>query len=433
MKKNIVVFMYNFPPIGAGRGIAWNKFCSHLSNEYNVNLITIEPSENDPIYNESKLDDIKDDFAIHRTSPGFLYRKMYPSKVKLDESSDTIDYEKKVLNKSFVKKIYKSVVRSCIFPDRMIFWNKSAENKFLEINRVDRVDLIVTVGFPFSTHLLGYKLKRKFGMKWIMDYGDPWSFNPSSETVPHFRRWLDRIVESKIIRSSDHITVTTDTTKQAFESKFKKLPDVSVVKQGVDYEMFRANRDAENKKSETLNLFYSGIFYKDIRNPENFFHAISKVQNIPVKVNIIIAGHMEDYVLNMVKSISFPDCINVQFIGNIRFDQVVNYQSNSDGLLFFGNKGALQVPGKIYEYLASRTPIFSVSYQYDAVSDMIEFYERGETSLNSENCIKDSFERFVINLNDKIDYYSNEEIEEFDWAYISNEMNNIVNAVVGDK
>ncbi|ELB2784626.1 hypothetical protein QNE30_004563, partial [Vibrio alginolyticus] len=181
----------------------------------------------------------------------------------------------------------------------------------------------------------------------------------------------------------------------AFESKFKKLPDVSVVKQGVDYEMFRTNRDAENKKSETLNLFYSGIFYKDIRNPENFFHAISKVQNIPVKVNIIIAGHMEDYVLNMVKSISFPDCINVQFIGNIRFDQVVNYQSNSDGLLFFGNKGALQVPGKIYEYLASRTPIFSVSYQYDAVSDMIEFYERGETSLNSENCIKDSFERFV--------------------------------------
>lgn len=64
---------------------------------------------------------------------------------------------------------------------------------------------------------------------------------------------------------------------------------------------------------------------------------------------------------------------------------------------------------------------------------MIEFYGRGETSLNSESSIKDNFERFVINLNSKVGSYSNEEIKEFDWAYISNEMNDIVNTVVGDK
>lgn len=434
MKKNIVIFMYNFPPIGAGRGIAWDQFCTNLANDYTVNLITIEPSINDPIYNESKLTNIGDNYNIYRTEPGWLYEKMYSKKCKKSLSSDSFISKEKSYFRGIAKKIYKNVIRFFIFPDRMVFWNKSAESKFDEINKKNKVDLIISVGFPFSTHLLGYKIKRKLGIKWLMDYGDPWSFNPSTETVPFLRRWIDRIVESKIIRFSDHITVTTDTTKLAYQNEFSDLPDISVIKQGVDYEMFRNSEIWKKVDNDgTLQLFYSGIFYKDIRNPEAFFNAISKIDKLAKKVNIILAGNMEDYIIEMVNSLSLPEFINIELIGNISFDQVVNYQRNSDGLLFFGNKGALQVPGKIYEYLVSGTPIFSISYQHDAVSDMINKYNRGETSLNTENGIQSDFERFIENLNSKSIPYCTAELKEFDWSYISKEMNNIVTSIVGDK
>ncbi|MBL0497676.1 hypothetical protein JD514_11285 [Aeromonas caviae] len=434
MRKKIVVFMYNFPPIGAGRGIAWNKFCSNLSKEYDVSLITIEPSPSDPIYNESKLHDIGTDFNLYRTSPGFLYHKMYPSSQIKKSIKNRSTKTKSTSLKRMIKFIYKKIIRSFIFPDRMIFWNKSAEEEFIKINDGNNVDLIITVGFPFSTHLLGYRLKRKYNVKWIMDYGDPWSFNPSSETVPHYRRWLDRIVESKIIKCSDHIMVTTDTTKVAFESEFKMLPSISVIKQGVDCKLYRdaVSLDA-NTQSDTLELFYSGLFYKDIRNPECFFIALSKINSLPKNVNIKIAGHMEDYIFDIVDSISLPSFITIEFVGNIGFESVIKYQSNSDGLLFFGNKGDLQVPGKIFEYLASGTPIFSVAHQYDVVSEMIELYQRGETSLNLVEQIKEKFEFFVSKLVLDKSYYSNNDIKQFDWSFISNEVNCIVDSVLGDK
>lgn len=431
MRKSVVVFMYNFLPIGAGRGIAWNQFCGYLSREYNINLITIEPSINDPIYNESKLYDIDKRFKLHRTSPGRLYNKMYQPDKPNENGTIRKNRNSSLFSNSFVKKVYKTCVRNFIFPDRMIFWNKTAEEKFIEINNKHSVDLIITVGFPFSTHLLGYKLRRKYNVKWIMDYGDPWSFNPSSETVPRYRRWLDKIVESKIIKHSDHITVTTDTTKEAFEAAFKNLPEVSVVKQGVDCKVFSEARvNKENARKKVIDLFYSGIFYKDIRNPENFFIAISQIERLPVDVNIIIAGHMEDYVIDLVDKLSFPSFIRISFVGNISFEKVVSYQANADGLIFFGNKGALQIPGKIYEYLASCTPILSISYQCDAVSDMIKFYQRGETSLNSVADIKKSLETFVSNLVYNRAHYSSKEIEEFDWSNISIKMGGIIKGVL---
>lgn len=433
MKKNIVIFMYNFPPIGAGRGIAWDQFSKKLAEKNTVNLITIEASENDPIYNKSKLINLGSNYNIYRTDPGWLYKRMYPDNSNETLSSTSGRYQSGNYFKVLLKKIYKTVIRFFIFPDRMIFWNKSAEVKFHEINGKNKVDLIITVGFPFSTHLLGYKIKKRFGTKWLMDYGDPWSFNPSSETVPFLRRWIDRIVESKIIKSSDQITVTTNTTKDAFQRLFHGLPDVSVVKQGVDYKMFRNTELlAKSSDSNTLQLFYSGIFYKDIRNPEAFFTAISRIQRLAKNVDIIIAGNMENYILEMINTTYFPEFINIKLIGNISFEEVVNYQRNSDGLLFFGNKGALQVPGKIYEYLVSGTPIFSVAYQYDAISEMINNYNRGETSLNSVEQIRDSFENFIHNLCSECVPYSTAELKEFDWHNISEEMNNIVIKTVGN-
>ncbi|EMN7257599.1 glycosyltransferase [Vibrio vulnificus] len=430
VKKNVVVFMYNFPPIGAGRGIAWNKFCSNLAKEYDISLITIEPSVNDPIYNKSKLDDVSSNFNLFRTSPGFLYNSMYGSKYS-DSSSRSHNSGHGNFVFKLLKKLYKTLIRSLIFPDRMIFWNKSAEQKFTKLRNEKNIDLIITVGFPFSTHLLGYKLKRKYGIKWIMDYGDPWSFNPSSETVPYYRRWLDRIVESFIIKSCDHITVTTETTKSAFESEFKHLPKITVIQQGVDFDLFRNRNDLYKFDDElTLNFFYSGIFYKDIRNPENFFIAISKIRKLPIKINIIIAGHMEDYIFEMLERLSFPECIKLKFVGNISFEEVVNYQIKSDGLLFFGNKGSLQVPGKIYEYLASGTPIFSISYQQDAVSEMIKFYRRGETSLNGVEELKNNFEIFIDKLLLGEGSYNKDDILDFDWKNISRKMNNVVSSVL---
>ena len=205
---NIFILMYNFPPIGAGRGIAWTKFCSKLSEKYNVTVFTIDPSETDPLFNFSKFDLITNEYKVIRTNPGFLYKKIYPrKKERLSKTED--GKRKKRTTKVLLKKFYTVFFKNIFFPDRMILWNKYLWKAVLKESKFQKPNLIISVGFPFSTHLLAAKLKANFETKLILDYGDPWFFNPSKETIPPFRRRLDKLVEYKVIKKADFITVTT--------------------------------------------------------------------------------------------------------------------------------------------------------------------------------------------------------------------------------
>lgn len=439
-KKNVVVFMYNFPPIGAGRGIAWTYFATKLSENYNVRIVSIDPSETDPIYNRSKFDLIGKTYKVYRTYPGKFYKFLYPANKK--ETLADLEKNNSKANKFNMKRVlsslYKNVVRSVIFPDRMIFWNKYAYREFVKINEREKIDLVITVGFPFSTHILGMKIKRKFGCKLILDYGDPWSFNPSHETVPKWRRRLDYIIEKKVIKSSDYLTVTTNSTCSKYKATFKLSNKVGIIRQGVDIEKYNAmvnqlEKTKINSKTNVVTLFYSGIFYQDIRNPKQFFKALSlsDFSNFSDKIiDIIIAGKMEQYVIDYVNSLSFPQNLKINFIGNIPFEDVIRMQVECDALLYFGNKGELQVPGKLYEYIAARRPIFAIAPAFDESCEIILKNNRGLVVEDDATKIKKGFTKFLSDIADDSLVFNLNEITDYDWKILSQKYKEIVDGIM---
>lgn len=439
-KKNIVVFMYNFPPIGAGRGIAWTYFARNLSESYNVRIITIDPSNSDPIYNSSKFDLIDKSYEVYRTHPGKFYRILYPTNKKVAAANEN-KYSTK--SKGFnvhkiLSSLYKKVIRSIIFPDRMIFWNKYAFREFEKINKNQKTDLVITVGFPFSTHILGLKIKQKYGCKLILDYGDPWSFNPSNETVPKWRRRIDYLIEKKVIRNSDYVTVTTNSTLSKYKETFRVSNKIGLIRQGVDIEQYsRIVNETENirvnKETEVIKLFYSGIFYHDIRNPKHFFKALSISDFsgfIDKVIDITIAGKMEQYVIDYVNSLSFPQNLKINFIGNIPFEDVVRMQVTCDALLYFGNKGELQVPGKLYEYVAAQRPIFAVAPTFDESCEIILKYNRGRVVEDDAVKIKDAFTDFLNGIAGKKSEFNINKVTDYDWKELSQKYKEIVDDVM---
>jgi hypothetical protein len=102
----------------------------------------------------------------------------------------------------------------------MIPWGYHTGRRLLkEIN----YDVIISSGYPFSSHLLGYLLKKRSGAKWIADYGDPWSFSPDTKLLPMKRREFDRRMERHILESCDKVIVTTMDTKDGFLANFEFL------------------------------------------------------------------------------------------------------------------------------------------------------------------------------------------------------------------
>lgn len=433
-KKNIVLIMYNFPPIGAGRGIAWTYFLNNISKYYNVDVITIEASKNDPIYNESKLQMISKNYNVYRTQVGRLYELMYAKKTVNNSVELKKSIKSKILN--FAGNMYKKIIRGCIFPDRMIFWNKYAYKEFEKINNEKEISLIITVGFPFSTHILGKKLKKRFGGKLILDYGDPWSFNPSSETTPKWRSLIDYIVERNVISQADFITVTTRKTAEQFRKTFKLKGNISVIPQGVDTKKYSdkiENKNITIKNSKKITLFYSGIFYEDIRNPKEFFYGLSLLTESSLnglEIDVIIAGKMEQYVFDLVNGLTFNKNIKISFLGNIPLDDVIDYQVSCDFLLYFGNKGELQVPGKLYEYIAARRPIFAIAPIYDESCEIIDTLNRGIIVGDVALDIKNAFEKIINEVHLKQDRFNLEEIKDYDWNILSSQYKRIIDNIL---
>lgn len=438
-KKRIVIIMYNFPPIGAGRGIAWAYFADVLAEEYDVNIITIKPSLYDPIYNEAKLDLITDSYKVHRTYPGSFYSALYNGLNTNNKVERTNSKKNRYL--SIGKSLYKKVFRTFMFPDRMIFWNKYAMEEFAKLNSEKEVSLLITVGFPFSSHMVGNKIKKRFGVKLILDYGDPWSFNPSNETIPSWRKFVDRFVEKKIVKKADFITVTTRKTEEEFIKRFNLSKNkIEIIPQGVDtqqynFEYTKYSKRTNEKKfpKNKLVLFYSGLFYKDIRNPSKFFKALSHLTPESLgdlEIDIVIAGNMEDYVLNLIENLSFCSQLNIKFIGNVGFDEVIQYQVGCDGLLFFGNNGSVQVPGKLYEYIAARKPLFAIAPTYDEACEIIDGLNRGIVVQDDVDIIKNKLIEFIKKINSHNNPFNLEKVDYYDWSYIGDKYKNIIKTML---
>jgi hypothetical protein len=69
------------------------------------------------------------------------------------------------------------------------------------------VDAIVTTGPPHSMHLIGLRLKRALGVKWIADFRDPWT-DIDFYAQLKLTRWADakhKRLEGEVLREADRV------------------------------------------------------------------------------------------------------------------------------------------------------------------------------------------------------------------------------------
>lgn len=433
-KLRVYIVIYNFPPIGIGRGIAWHYFANALQdNNYKVKVITVQPSNNDPYYNQSKFKLIeKAKYDIIRLKDSKLYYSVYSNKTT-NMKTNTENHKKG--KRFFIKyliNIYRSITRLIFYPDRMIFWSKKVK-RYLKEENLNKNDIVISVGFPFSSHCEIAKLRKKKKFKLILDYGDPWSFNPSTDTEPKWRKKIDYYVEKNILKLTDFVMVTTDKTRQMFKEIFK-IKNIGVIRQGVNNSDY-IKKIEKNKK--VITLVYTGIFYKEIRDPTNFFNALKKLDSyLKFKIEILIAGRIDPYFTELINNLKIDTMknIKVKLLGNVDMEKAIQLQNMADMLLFFSNKEGIQVPGKLYEYLATDKPIIAISYNFGETEQLIEKHKRGKIIINSGNIEKELLKILEeYDKNKKINGIIEKSINDYDWKNISKKFLSIIKKVENDE
>jgi len=305
-----------------------------------------------------------------------------------------------------IKSVYRHTVSKILWPDSAGFWYFSALNKAHALQQHFRADVLVTVSLPYTGHLVGYALKRRYAVHWLVDIGDPFSFmtkTPVNNTA--LFRSLNVRSESSVLALADAVAVTTEGTRQEYLKCFPKMEQtkIAVVPPLFALPTSPVGLASSRSGSDKIRLVFAGTLYRSIRNPTallEFFRYLISTRP---------AAQFELHFYGVVNNCqpcfdAYADLINTSIFmhGLVPHEEAVRAMQEANVLVNIGNSTAYQLPSKVVEYIMSGTPVLNIAKldldsSQSFFSDFSGVCNVTEAALKCDPVELDRVRRFVEN------------------------------------
>ncbi|MCU4930502.1 transporter [Bacillus cereus] len=386
--KRVVVISYWYYPENVARAFHVKGIVSSLIKDgYHVDLVLPQNAMYQEIGNKNS-----NNITLHQVKPGILLHK---EKNRWDVNRNILNNSHSNLLTKGLKKLYDVL----IWPDRTIEWAINAY-RYVKKNKLHSNSMaMVTVGLPVSTHITGHLLKKDVPhLKWIADYGDPFSYNPDREI-----RKYDRFLESRMLNNVDSIVIPTESAIDCYTNLGVNKSQIHVIPQLFEEEQGESNYEVDKDK---FNIMYAGSFYRGIRSPVEFIHALSLASKRNKQIEFHYFGNvtaLEEF-LNMegLDKEKLPIKIN-DFKSR---SEILNIMREMDLLINLNNKSTSQIPSKIIDYLYANKRILNIGNNLNELFDNVDNEKEKiadrlvEISLNPLEFNYDQLKKFYsYNLN----------------------------------
>ncbi|WP_283636627.1 glycosyltransferase [Aquaticitalea lipolytica] len=385
MHKKALIITYYWPPAGGPGVQRWLKFVKYLP-DYNIQPIVYCPKNPSyPILDESLTKELSKDIVILKQPIKEPYKLagLLSKKAASTISSGVIPKEKK---QSVIEKVMLFVRGNFFIPDARKNWVKPSVDFLTDYIKKENIETIITTGPPHSLHLIGLQLKQKLDVKWIADFRDPWT------TIGYHKKLKltkasqlkHQDLELKVLNSADQLIVTSENTKREFE--FKTNQPITVITNGYDTTI-----SEKPKKDSKFTIAHIGSLLSE-RNPKHLWEALSELINeneaFKADFELNLIGVVSDDVLQEIYSHNLKDYTNV--VGYVSHDDAIKAQMQSQVLLLIeidSEDTKAIIPGKLFEYMISNTPILAIGPKDSDVERIIKstntgayfFYEANNT------------------------------------------------------
>ncbi|MFE7740277.1 glycosyltransferase family protein [Bacillus cereus] len=352
--KRVMVISYWYYPENVARAFHVKGIVSSLIQEgYHVDLII--PRNN--MYQEIDARE-SDNITVHQVKPGILLHK----------EKNRWDVNKNILNNSqsnFLIKGLKKLYDVLVWPDRTVEWAINAY-RYVKKNKLHiNSEAMVTVGLPVSTHITGHLLKKDAShLKWIADYGDPFSYNPDREI-----RKYDKFLESKILKNVDSIVIPTENAVDCYTNLGVNRSEIHVIPQLFEEQQGESSYKIDKEK---FNIMYAGSFYRGIRSPVEFIHGLVLASKKNPKLHFHYFGNVN--ALEEFLEMEGLDIKTIPITVNTFKDrsEIISIMKNLDLLINLNNKSTSQIPSKIIDYLYADTRILNVGSNLTELFDNVD-------------------------------------------------------------
>jgi hypothetical protein len=357
---------YAFPPVGGAgvqRPLKWVKYLPAFGWKPYV-LTAKNPSV--PVFDPTLVREIGADIPVRRT-----FSLEIPYRFKRSAWNRMETTEKNGQTPSLVRKSFQAIrgaVQSTLLPDPQIGWWPTAHRAALRWIRTEKINAVITTGPPFSTHLLGKRLKDETGIPWIADFRDEWvDFYTRAYDYHRRSSQLERVefMERSVVESASALVTVTDGILVNYRKNYSCLNERNsfCVRNGFDPEDF-AQVEPIKTSGSRLMLTYSGTVF-EVTSARYFLAGLKKLltERPETKKELLVrfVGRIDPREVQPFADPIFQGVVETS--GYVAHAESIRAIAQSDALLILLSpmEGSNRIlTGKIFEYLAVRKPILSV-------------------------------------------------------------------------
>lgn len=439
--KKVLIIAYFFPPLGWSGVQRTLKFVKYLRSFGWEPIVVTVGNTSFFIKDETLNDDIPENLEVIRVDE-FNFQE-YAENLKNQFLAFTAP-QLMLLNEEFVNFYinsfdtnFKVIEKLLSIPDGQTLWAydvlKTLESK---INFKD-IDLIYSTSGPYSDHLIGYNLKEKYNIPWIVDFRDEWTNNPYFKlNKENLLFKLQKDLEIKILNFADKILTISLISKNNYINNFNiEESKIEVIKNGYDEEDFKDL--SLNKDISKFTIICNGSLHLSI-NPKTFLLSINNLISKNIldknKIEIKFIGTCDKQIHDEVVQMDVNNV--VKFIDYLPHKESLLHALNADLLLLIVGedpKVKSVYTGKIFEYLKLKNPILALSPKESVIEQLLNETGCGKNiEFNNisgiENYITAQYNNW---LNDNMKLNINEEeIKKYDRKNLTHILSKVLDEVI---
>ncbi|MBR9914959.1 MAG: glycosyltransferase family 4 protein [Algicola sp.] len=389
MKKRVLIITYYWPPAGGPGVQRWLKFVKYLP-EFGIQPIVYCPENPSyPLKDSSLQAEVSEDLTLLKQPINEPYKlaNLLSRKQSKTISSGVIPKQKK---QSLIQRLLLYVRGTFFIPEARKNWVKPSIEYLKTYITNNQINTIITTGPPHSLHLIGLGLKEALDVTWLADFRDPWTtigYHKQLKLTKASQK-KHRELESKVLQTADKIIVTSGNTKEEFATKTTK--PIFVITNGYDN-----HKVSRPEKDQKFTIAHIGSLLSE-RNPKALWNALSELiaedEDFKKDFELKFIGVVSEDVRNTLKSYGLDPYI--RDMGYLPHNKAIEAQMSSQLLLLLeidSEDTKVIIPGKLFEYMASATPILAVGPEGSDVAQIIQdtntghyFYYNQKTEIKSQ-------------------------------------------------
>ncbi len=363
--KRVLIITYYWPPTGGSGVQRWEKFAKYLPAEGWQPVIYTPSNPERLTVDECLQSEIPEDVEIIKTKilePYSLYRRFFHKR-----EINPINSRKK----NWKQKIALFIRGNLFIPDPRVMWISKSVT-FLEAYLKEHpVDVIVSTGPPHSMHLIAQKVAAQLRLPWIADFRDPWTkmfyFKDlhllSRASKKHHR------LEQSVLDDADVVIAVSPLVRDDF--KAQTSTPVELITNGFDEE----DLTMDIKPNGFFNIVHTGLFASD-GIPSTLWKVLADLmQEDPLlkeHLCIRLVGKTDSEVLESLEEYGLAD--SVLDLGYRSHIETICEQMAASLLILPLRKAPeyrKTMPGKIFEYIASRRPVLGIGQEDGAAAQFL--------------------------------------------------------------